>query len=163
MDVKASCRALPIAALATAGTGRRTTEGAGDGRDEAPDRDGPLEVTKEGRGIVMRVPLEGGGRLVVEMSADEASDLGDALKAASGWTRFRDGTDPAGPVPSAVELRPGAVDVDGAGRRPSPTPNSRSARSRPAAPIAAARAGSATRSLTAVARPARTPSAALAS
>ena len=28
--------------------------------------DGPLEATKEGRGIVMRVPLEGGGRLVVE-------------------------------------------------------------------------------------------------
>ena len=25
--------------------------------------DGPLEVTKEGRGIVMRVPLEGGGQL----------------------------------------------------------------------------------------------------
>lgn len=43
--------------------------------------DGPLEVTKEGRGIVMRVPLEGGGRLVVEMSAPEASELGDALKA----------------------------------------------------------------------------------
>jgi hypothetical protein len=43
--------------------------------------DGPLEVTKEGRGIVMRVPLEGGGRLVVEISADEASALGDALKA----------------------------------------------------------------------------------
>ncbi|AHH94324.1 DUF3117 domain-containing protein [Kutzneria viridogrisea] len=42
--------------------------------------DGPLEVTKEGRGIVMRVPLEGGGRLVVEMSAEEASELGDALK-----------------------------------------------------------------------------------
>jgi hypothetical protein len=42
--------------------------------------DGPLEVTKEGRGIVMRVPLEGGGRLVVELSADEASALGDALK-----------------------------------------------------------------------------------
>ena len=43
--------------------------------------DGPLEVTKEGRGIVMRVPLEGGGRLVVEISADEANALGDALKA----------------------------------------------------------------------------------
>ena len=42
--------------------------------------DGPLEVTKEGRGIVMRVPLEGGGRLVVELSADEANQLGDALK-----------------------------------------------------------------------------------
>lgn len=46
--------------------------------------DGPLEVTKEGRGIVMRVPLEGGGRLVVEMSVEEAGDLGDALKAAAG-------------------------------------------------------------------------------
>ena len=44
--------------------------------------DGPLEVTKEGRGIVMRVPLEGGGRLVVELTPDEATNLGDALKAA---------------------------------------------------------------------------------
>ncbi|MDQ4031073.1 MAG: DUF3117 domain-containing protein [Actinomycetota bacterium] len=43
--------------------------------------DGPLEVTKEGRGIVMRVPLEGGGRLVVEMSVDEADELGEALRA----------------------------------------------------------------------------------
>ena len=42
--------------------------------------DGPLEVTKEGRGIVMRVPLEGGGRLVVELSSDEAGALGEALK-----------------------------------------------------------------------------------
>ena len=42
--------------------------------------DGPLEVTKEGRGIVMRVPLEGGGRLVVELTPDEAAQLGDALK-----------------------------------------------------------------------------------
>jgi hypothetical protein len=46
--------------------------------------DGPLEVTKEGRGIVMRVPLEGGGRLVVELSADEAAKLGEALKLAVG-------------------------------------------------------------------------------
>jgi hypothetical protein len=43
--------------------------------------DGPLEVTKEGRGIVMRVPLEGGGRLVVELNAAEASELGEALQA----------------------------------------------------------------------------------
>lgn len=42
--------------------------------------DGPMEVTKEGRGIVMRVPLEGGGRLVVEMNADEATQLAVALK-----------------------------------------------------------------------------------
>jgi hypothetical protein len=43
--------------------------------------DGPLEVTKEGRGIVMRVPLEGGGRLVVELNADEVKGLADALQA----------------------------------------------------------------------------------
>ncbi|MDJ1136691.1 DUF3117 domain-containing protein [Streptomyces iconiensis] len=42
--------------------------------------DGPLEVTKEGRGIVMRVPLEGGGRLVVELTPDEATALGEELK-----------------------------------------------------------------------------------
>ena len=45
--------------------------------------DGPLEATKEGRGIVMRVPLEGGGRLVVELTPDEASALGDELKGVS--------------------------------------------------------------------------------
>jgi hypothetical protein len=46
--------------------------------------DGPLEVTKEGRGIVMRVPLEGGGRLVVELTPDEADALSGALKKACG-------------------------------------------------------------------------------
>lgn len=39
-----------------------------------------MEVTKEGRGIVMRVPLEGGGRLVVEMNATEANALAVALR-----------------------------------------------------------------------------------
>ena len=43
--------------------------------------DGPLEVTKEGRGIVLRMPIEGGGRLVVEMTPDEAADLGAAIEA----------------------------------------------------------------------------------
>jgi len=42
--------------------------------------DGPLEVTKEGRGIVLRMPIEGGGRLVVEMTPDEAADLGRAIQ-----------------------------------------------------------------------------------
>ncbi|MGK2310297.1 DUF3117 domain-containing protein [Cutibacterium sp. V947] len=37
--------------------------------------DGPMEVTKEGRGIIMRVPVEGGGRLVVELTGDEAQEL----------------------------------------------------------------------------------------
>jgi hypothetical protein len=46
--------------------------------------DGPLEVTKEGRGIVMRVPLEGGGRLVVELNAEEAGALGEALNGVVG-------------------------------------------------------------------------------
>jgi len=39
-----------------------------------------MEVTKEGRGIVMRVPLEGGGRLVVELTSDEAGELGTLLQ-----------------------------------------------------------------------------------
>ncbi len=41
--------------------------------------DGPLEVTKEGRSILLRMPLEGGGRLVVEMNAEEAAALGEAI------------------------------------------------------------------------------------
>lgn len=43
--------------------------------------DGPIEVEKEGRGIVMRIPVDGGGRLVIEMNADEAAELGTALSA----------------------------------------------------------------------------------
>jgi len=46
--------------------------------------DGPLEVTKESRSIILRMPLEGGGRLVVEMTPDEATALGDALTSAVG-------------------------------------------------------------------------------
>lgn len=41
--------------------------------------DGPLEAIKEGQSIVMRVPLEGGGRLVVELTPEEADALADAL------------------------------------------------------------------------------------
>lgn len=41
--------------------------------------DGPMEATKEGRGIVMRIPTEGGGRLVIELSPDEASELARVL------------------------------------------------------------------------------------
>jgi len=44
--------------------------------------DGPMEVVKEGRGYILRLPLEGGGRLVVEMNADEVKELGDTLQAA---------------------------------------------------------------------------------
>jgi hypothetical protein len=41
-----------------------------------------MEVTKENRSLVMRVPLEGGGRLVVELNADEANRLSECLSAA---------------------------------------------------------------------------------
>ncbi len=44
--------------------------------------DGPMEVTKEARSLVMRIPLEGGGRLVVELNQDEARSLADVLNAA---------------------------------------------------------------------------------
>lgn len=44
--------------------------------------DGPMEVTKEARSLVMRIPLEGGGRLVVELNGEEASNLASALHAA---------------------------------------------------------------------------------
>ena len=55
-------------------------EGAGMAAMKPRTGDGPLEATKEGRGIVMRVPLEGGGRLVVELTPEEAAALGDELK-----------------------------------------------------------------------------------
>ena len=43
--------------------------------------DGPLEAVKEGRSIIMRMPLEGGGRLVLEISPEEVKDLAAALEA----------------------------------------------------------------------------------
>lgn len=43
--------------------------------------DGPMEVTKEARSFVMRIPLEGGGRLVVELNQEEARNLADVLNA----------------------------------------------------------------------------------
>ncbi|CAB4930281.1 unannotated protein [freshwater metagenome] len=45
--------------------------------------DGPMEVTKEARSLVMRIPLEGGGRLVVELNGEEATNLGNALHSAA--------------------------------------------------------------------------------
>ncbi|MDO5721461.1 MAG: DUF3117 domain-containing protein [Actinomycetaceae bacterium] len=41
--------------------------------------DGPMEATKEGRSIVMRIPAEGGGRLVLELTAEEAQQMSEAL------------------------------------------------------------------------------------
>lgn len=40
---------------------------------------GPMEAAEEGRKIVMRIPTDGGGRLVVEMTKQEAAELGALL------------------------------------------------------------------------------------
>jgi hypothetical protein len=37
--------------------------------------DGPMEAVKEGRLIIVKVPLEGGGRLVVSVNDEEAREL----------------------------------------------------------------------------------------
>jgi len=37
--------------------------------------DGPMEATKEGRLIIVKVPLEGGGRMAVSMTNDEVTEL----------------------------------------------------------------------------------------
>jgi hypothetical protein len=44
--------------------------------------DGPTEVTKEGRGLILRLPVDGGGRLVVELKPEEAATLLAALQGA---------------------------------------------------------------------------------
>ncbi|MFG6401818.1 MULTISPECIES: DUF3117 domain-containing protein [unclassified Microbacterium] len=41
--------------------------------------DGPMEAVKEGRLIIVRVPLEGGGRLVVSVNDAEAKELYSVL------------------------------------------------------------------------------------
>ncbi|MHA3684274.1 DUF3117 domain-containing protein [Leucobacter salsicius] len=43
--------------------------------------DGPMEAVRESRLIVVRVPLEGGGRLVVSVNNEEAAELRDVLAA----------------------------------------------------------------------------------
>jgi hypothetical protein len=68
-----------LAWIRVASSRPRQTEGTLMAAMKPRTGDGPLEVTKEGRGIVLRMPLEGGGRLVVEMTPDEVRALGDAI------------------------------------------------------------------------------------
>ncbi|MCS4489877.1 DUF3117 domain-containing protein [Corynebacterium sp. ES2794-CONJ1] len=42
---------------------------------------GPMEVVKENRKIVMRIPTDGGGRLVIELNDSEAAELAEHLAA----------------------------------------------------------------------------------
>ncbi|MCF4006898.1 DUF3117 domain-containing protein [Corynebacterium uropygiale] len=44
---------------------------------------GPMEAVVENRKIVMRIPSDGGGRLVVELSHEEAAELGAKLTEAA--------------------------------------------------------------------------------
>jgi hypothetical protein len=46
--------------------------------------EGPIEVAKESRVIAMRIPADGGGRLVIELNATEAAELLEALKGVVG-------------------------------------------------------------------------------
>lgn len=46
--------------------------------------DGPMEVAQEGRSLIMRVPIDGGGRLVLEINQDEAEALKQCLVHAVG-------------------------------------------------------------------------------
>lgn len=41
--------------------------------------DGPMEVAQEGRSLIMRVPIDGGGRLVLEIDDEEAQALKQCL------------------------------------------------------------------------------------
>ena len=46
--------------------------------------DGPMEAVEEGHKIVMRIPTDGGGRLVVELNHEEAGELASVLSEAAG-------------------------------------------------------------------------------
>lgn len=41
--------------------------------------DGPMEALREGRLIILKLPLEGGGRLVVSVNDEEAANLHEVL------------------------------------------------------------------------------------
>ena len=41
--------------------------------------DGPMEASREGRLIIVKVPLEGGGRMAVSMTDDEVTELHQLL------------------------------------------------------------------------------------
>lgn len=43
-----------------------------------------MEVTQEGRSLIMRVPIDGGGRLVLEINNEEATALKQCLVEAVG-------------------------------------------------------------------------------
>lgn len=44
---------------------------------------GPMEAVEENRKIVMRIPSDGGGRLVIELTHEEAGELGALLTEAA--------------------------------------------------------------------------------
>ncbi|GER21803.1 hypothetical protein NCCP1664_03000 [Zafaria cholistanensis] len=83
--MKCKLNAFPLAGMLLE-TDQRGPLRFTEGRDTAPmaamkprTGDGPMEVTKEGRSLIMRVPIDGGGRLVVELNADEAAQLRECL------------------------------------------------------------------------------------
>ena len=54
-----------------------------------------MEAVKEGRLIIVRVPLEGGGRLVVSVNDDEAKELfGEVDELIARWAERTRGREP---------------------------------------------------------------------
>lgn len=49
------------------------------GCNETEDWDGPMEAVRESRAIVVYVPVEGGGRIVISVTDEEAASLRDVL------------------------------------------------------------------------------------
>ncbi len=74
--------------------------------------DGPLEATKEGRGIVMRVPLEGGGRLVVELTPRRSRRAGRRTQGRHKLAISTQTVVAAATVGRGALGRDGAVDID---------------------------------------------------
>src|SRR5699024_6738424 len=58
---------------------RRTEKGTVMAAMKPRTGDGPMEVVREQRKIVMRIPTDGGGRRVVELNDEEAQELQAAL------------------------------------------------------------------------------------
>lgn len=43
--------------------------------------DGPLEAERDNHGVTLKIPLEGGGRLVLSLTDDDVSEMVSVLEA----------------------------------------------------------------------------------
>ncbi len=78
-DRLAPCRPYDMSCGPAVTRGNRFEKGTQMAAMKPRTGDGPMEVTKEGRSLIMRVPIDGGGRLVLELNKDEATALRECL------------------------------------------------------------------------------------